>query len=157
MGAGRQPATGVPGGSGQVGPGGSAGVASRQGYRELRRSAAVVTGLVLAALLSVLDIAVLALLVAQPGLSRGPRGELLPAASSYALLAMVTLVAVAVAWRGSRGAAWTVLVVRILRVAAWGVWSFFVAVDGIFAAYALVSLLAVALLARGLLAADRTP
>ncbi|WP_225993598.1 serine/threonine protein kinase [Actinomadura rudentiformis] len=124
-------------------------------YPVLRRSPAVVLGLLLAALLAAFDIVVLANLVAQPGLSAGPRGDLLPSAASYAVLAMGTLVAVAVAWRGSRAAAWTVLVLRLLRVAAWMAWSYVVAVHPAFIVYALVSVVAALLLAVGLFSRAR--
>ncbi|MFP3963971.1 protein kinase [Actinomadura fulvescens] len=149
--AGVYDSAGVYGQSGAIGAFGRPGASSlARGYRVLRRSPVVVLGLVLAALLAVLDIVVLAALVARPGLSSGPRGELLPAASSYGVLAMVTLVAVVMAWRGSRAAAWTVLVVRVLRVVAWVGWSFVVAVDPAFGVYGAVSLVAAVLLAIGL-------
>ncbi|MFG2005308.1 protein kinase [Spirillospora sp. NPDC048911] len=119
-------------------------------YRVLRRSPAVVVGLILATLLSVLDIAALAILVARPDLSSVPRGELLPVAASYAVLAMVSLVAVVVAWRGSRVAAWTVLILRVVRVVAWVAWSLVVKVEPDFVVYAAVSLLAAALVGVGL-------
>ncbi|MFB4314498.1 serine/threonine-protein kinase [Actinomadura sp. 21ATH] len=122
------------------------------GYRRLPRSAAVVVGLVLAGLLAALDVASLAILVARPELSEGPGGRWLPVvAGSFVLLAVITLVGVVLAWRGSRAAAWTVLVVRVLRVALWGAWSPLVAVQvSALAVHAGVTALVVVLLAMGL-------
>ncbi|MEW2358330.1 protein kinase [Spirillospora sp. NPDC029432] len=120
--------------------------------RRLPRNVPVVAGLVLAGLLAALDVASLAILVAQPELSEGPGGRWLPVvAGSFVLLAVVTLVGVVLAWRGSRAAAWTVLAVRVLRVAMWGAWSALVAVQvSALALHAGVTALVVVLLAAGL-------
>ncbi|HEU5025304.1 MAG TPA: protein kinase [Spirillospora sp.] len=121
-------------------------------YRRLRRGPGVVTGLALAALLAVLDVAALAILIARPSLSSGHRGGLLPVvASSFALVAVVTLVAVIVAWRGSRAAAWTVVAARVVRVAMWAGWGALVTVQpSALAGHAALTALVVLLLAQGL-------
>lgn len=92
------------------------------GHGGLRRTPSLIIGLVLAMLLAVLDIATLALFVADPSLSKG-EGAYLAASSAFAVLAMVTVVAAVVGWRGSRGAVWTVIVVRLAREALWAVWA----------------------------------
>ncbi|MFB4295940.1 protein kinase [Actinomadura sp. NTSP31] len=132
-------------------PAGAPGVPVRT-YRRLRRGPGVVTGLLLAALLAVLDVAALAILIARPALSAGHRGGLLPVvAASFALLAVVTLVAVIVAWRGSRAAAWTVLAARVARVAMWAAWGALVSVQpAALAGHAALTALVVLLLAQGL-------
>ncbi|WP_433336907.1 serine/threonine-protein kinase [Spirillospora sp. CA-294931] len=121
-------------------------------YRRLPRSIAVITGLSLAALLAALDVAALAVLIADPSLSDGKRGGLLPVvASSFAVLAVVTLVAVILAWRGSRAAAWTIMAARVLRVVLWGGWALLVTVQPApFALHTVLTALVVLLLARGL-------
>ncbi|MWA01825.1 protein kinase [Actinomadura sp. LD22] len=121
-------------------------------YRRLRRGPGVVTGLVLAALLAALDVVVLAILIARPSLSSGHRAALLPVvAGSFTLVAVVTLVAVIVAWRGSRAAAWTVVAARIARVAMWAGWGALVHVDpAALAGHAALTALVVVLLAQGL-------
>ncbi|MFC4909777.1 serine/threonine-protein kinase [Actinomadura gamaensis] len=89
-----------------------------------RRSPALAAGLCLACALAALDVTALALLVARPDLTAGRPGELLVgAAASFGVLAVVTFVAVVPAWRGVRGALWTVVAARIARVALWGAWS----------------------------------
>ncbi|WP_051712781.1 serine/threonine-protein kinase [Spirillospora albida] len=126
-----------------------------RGRAGLRRGPAVITGLVLAGLLAVLDVAALAILIARPDLSEGHRGGLLPVvAASFAVVAVVTLVAVILAWRGSRAAAWTVLAARVARVAMWGGWAMLVTVEpAALAGHAALSALVVVLLAYGLRAA----
>ncbi|GAA2154797.1 serine/threonine-protein kinase [Actinomadura napierensis] len=121
-------------------------------YRRLRRGPGVVTGLLLAALLAVLDVAALAILIARPALSAGHRGGLLPVvAASFALVAIVTLVAVILAWRGSRAAAWTVLAARVVRIAMWVAWGALVSVQpSALAGHAALTALVVLLLAQGL-------
>ncbi|GAA0558167.1 serine/threonine-protein kinase [Actinomadura livida] len=123
----------------------------------LRRGPALVAGLVLAAFLAVLDVAALAILIARPELSEGARGGLLPVvASSFAVLAVVTLVAVILAWRGSRPAAWTVMGARVARVAMWGAWGALVEIQvSALAGHAVVTAVVVVLLARGLTRASR--
>ncbi|MFC6885142.1 MULTISPECIES: serine/threonine-protein kinase [Actinomadura] len=123
--------------------------------RELGRGPAVFAGLVLAGVLAALDVVALAFLIALPRLSEGRRGELLPVvASSFAVLAVVTLVGVVLAWRGSRGAAWTVMAARTVRVAMWGAWSVLVPVQAsALVMHAALSGLVVVLLAAGLRAA----
>ncbi|MDL4819508.1 serine/threonine-protein kinase [Actinomadura opuntiae] len=132
-------------------PGGTLGVPART-YRRLRRGPGIVAGLVLAALLAVLDVAALAILIARPALTSGHRGGLLPVvAASFALVAVVTLVAVIVAWRGSRAAAWTVLAARVVRVAMWAGWGALVTVQpSALAGHAALTALVVLLLAQGL-------
>jgi hypothetical protein len=67
------------------------------------------------------------------------------------VLAVVTLIAVILAWRGSRAAAWTVLVVRVLRMVLWGAWTTVITVEiPIFAGHAVLSALVIVLLAHGL-------
>jgi hypothetical protein len=118
----------------------------------LRRGPATVAGLLLAGLLAALDVAALAILIARPGLSEGHRGGLLPVvASSFAVVAVVTLVAVILAWRGSRSAAWTVLAARVVRVAMWAGWGALVQVQAsALAGHAVLTAVVVVLLARGL-------
>ena len=80
----------------------------------LRARPGALVGLGLAGLLAALDVAALAILIARPALSEGARGGLLPVvASSFAVLAVVTLAAVILAWRGGRAAAWTVMGARV--------------------------------------------
>jgi hypothetical protein len=107
---------------------------------------------VLAALLAALDVAALAILIARPSLTAGHRGGLLPVvASSFALVATVTLIAVILAWRGSRAAAWTVLAARVVRVAMWAAWGALVTVQpSALAGHAALTALVVLLLAQGL-------
>ncbi|MFI0349022.1 protein kinase [Actinomadura sp. 9N407] len=150
------PAQGMPPGGpvpDQRDPGGAQGTPGRpRTFRRLPRSAAVVTGLVLAALLAALDVASLAIFVARPDLTRGPDGRWLSAvAGSFVLLAVITLVGVVLAWRGSRAAAWTVLAVRVVRVAMWGAASALVTVQAsALAVHAGVTAIVVLLLALGL-------
>ncbi|SNS43830.1 serine/threonine-protein kinase [Actinomadura mexicana] len=120
--------------------------------RTLRRGPAVVTGLLLAALLAALDVAALAILIARPSLSEGHRGGLLPVvASSFAVVAVVTLVGVILAWRGSRPAAGTVMAARVARVAMWAAWGALVQIQpSALAGHALLTALVVLLLVRGL-------
>ncbi|MEO3825138.1 serine/threonine-protein kinase [Actinomadura sp. B10D3] len=120
--------------------------------RTLRRGPAVVTGLLLAGFLAALDVLALAILIARPALTEGHRGGLLPVvASSFAVVAVVTLVAVILAWRGSRPAAWTVMAARVVRVAMWGAWGALVEVQAsALAGHAVLTALVVVLLARGL-------
>ncbi|MCQ0014268.1 hypothetical protein [Actinomadura madurae] len=110
------------------------------------------TGLLLAGFLAALDVAALAILIARPSLTEGHRGGLLPVvASSFAVVAIVTLVAVILAWRGSRPAAWTVMAARVVRVAMWGAWGALVEVQAsALAGHAALTALVVVLLARGL-------
>ncbi|MEV4258858.1 hypothetical protein AB0J52_37340, partial [Spirillospora sp. NPDC049652] len=90
---------------------------------------ATAAGLALASLLATGDVAGLAALVAQPELSAGPTGALLfVGAASFAVLAVITFVAVPAAWRGGRGAIRTVTAVRIVRVMLWGAWSLWLSV-----------------------------
>ncbi|XVQ08656.1 protein kinase domain-containing protein [Spirillospora sp. CA-255316] len=122
--------------------------------RRLPRSVPVITGLLLAALLAVIDVAALALFVAQPELTQGPKGEwLLVLSASFVLLAIITLVGVVMAFLGSRAAAWTVLLVRVLRVPLWGALSALTLVvvrPADLAIYAAVTALVVVLLTMGL-------
>ncbi|MFI0407499.1 serine/threonine-protein kinase [Actinomadura sp. 3N508] len=121
-------------------------------YRPLRRGPALGAGLVLAALLAALDVAALAILIARPSLTAGGRGALLPVvASSFAVVAVVTLIAVILAWRGSRPAAWTVMAARVARVAMWGAWGALVQIQpSALAGHAVLTAVVVILLARGL-------
>ncbi|GAA4387170.1 hypothetical protein GCM10023088_59000 [Actinomadura verrucosospora] len=125
---------------------------SPRGVRTLRRGPAVVTGLLLAGLLAALDVAALAILIARPSLSEGHRGGLLPVvASSFAVVAVVTLVGVILAWRGSRAAAGTVMAARVARVAMWAAWGALVEIQpSALAGHALVTALVVLFLVRGL-------
>ncbi|XRQ13667.1 serine/threonine-protein kinase [Actinomadura welshii] len=118
----------------------------------LRRGPALAAGLLLAAFLAVLDVAALAILIARPALSEGARGGLLPVvASSFAVLAVVTLVAVILAWRGSRAAAATVMAARVARVALWGAWGALVEIQvSALAGHAVLTAVVVVLLARAL-------
>ncbi|MEU8342872.1 serine/threonine-protein kinase [Spirillospora sp. NPDC048832] len=118
----------------------------------LRRGPALIAGLLLAGLLAALDVAALAILIARPSLSEGHRGGLLPVvASSFAVVAVVTLVAVILAWRGSRPAAWTVMAARVARVAMWGAWGALVQIQAsALAGHAVLTAAVVVLLARGL-------
>ncbi|GAA1866423.1 serine/threonine-protein kinase [Actinomadura bangladeshensis] len=143
-------ATPDPGTASYGGPAG--GPAGALAVGRVRRGAALVGGLVLAGVLAALDVAALAILIARPGLSEGHRGGLLPVvASSFAVVAVVTLVAVILAWRGSRGAAWTVLAARVVRVAMWGAWGALVQVQAsALAGHAVLTAVVVVLLARGL-------
>ncbi|MES9541998.1 protein kinase [Actinomadura sp. NPDC000600] len=126
--------------------------AAQAGPRRLRRGPAVVTGLLLAGLLAALDVAALAILIARPSLSEGHRGGLLPVvASSFAVVAVVTLVGVILAWRGSRSAAWTVMAARVARVAMWAAWGALVQIQpSALAGHAALTAVVVVLLARGL-------
>ncbi|WP_243723281.1 serine/threonine-protein kinase [Actinomadura sp. 7K507] len=121
-------------------------------HRTLRRGPALVSGLILAGVLAALDVAALAILIARPSLSEGARGGLLPVvASSFGVVAVVTLVAVILAWRGSRPAAWTVMAARVVRVAMWGAWGALVEIQAsALAGHAVVTAVVVLLLARGL-------
>jgi serine/threonine protein kinase len=135
------------------GPGPAAGPAPLpRTPRTLRRGPAVVTGLLLAGLLAALDVAALAILIAQPSLSEGHRGGLLPVvASSFAVVAVVTLVGAILAWRGSRPAAGTVMAARVARVAMWAAWGALVEIQpSALAGHALLTALVVVLLVRGL-------
>ncbi|WP_067805923.1 serine/threonine-protein kinase [Actinomadura formosensis] len=120
--------------------------------RAPRRGPALLTALVLAGLLAALDVAALAILIARPSLSAGHRGGLLPVvASSFAVVAVVTLVAVILAWRGSRPAAWTVMAARVARVAMWAAWGALVQIQvSALAGHAALTAVVVILLARGL-------
>ncbi|WP_205718404.1 serine/threonine-protein kinase [Actinomadura sp. WMMA1423] len=120
--------------------------------RTLRRGPAVVTGLLLAGLLAALDVAALAILIARPSLSEGHRGGLLPVvASSFAVVAVITLVGVVLAWRGSRAAASTVMAARVARVAMWAAWGALVQIEpSALAGHAVLTAVVVVLLARGL-------
>ncbi|WP_051468285.1 serine/threonine-protein kinase [Actinomadura oligospora] len=94
-----------------------------------RRSRALVAGLGLASVQAAGDVVGLAAFVAQPTLSAGRAGPLLVAvAVSFAVLAVVTFVAIVPAWRGARDAIWTVAAVRIARVVLWAAWSVHVSV-----------------------------
>ena len=130
---------------------------SPAGAGRLRRGPALVTGLLLAGLLAALDVAALAILIARPSLAEGHRGGLLPVvASSFAVLAVVTLVAAILAWRGSRAAAWTVMAARVVRVAMWGAWGALVEIQAsALAGHAVLSAAVVILLARGLTRSSR--
>jgi hypothetical protein len=112
---------------------------------------------VLAGLLAALDVASLAILIARPSLTEGHRGGLLPVvATSFTVLAAVTLVAVILAWRGSRAGAWTAMAARVTRVALWGAWGALVSVDAAaLAGHAAVTALVVVLLAAGLRSSPR--
>ncbi|WP_067890000.1 serine/threonine-protein kinase [Actinomadura chibensis] len=125
--------------------------------RGVRRGPALVAGLLFAALLAAVDVFVLALLIAQPSLTHGNRGGLLPvAASSYVLVAIVTLVAVILAWRGSRGAVWTVMAARVVRVAMFAAWGKVLTVGApVLAGYAVLTAVVVLLLTRGLMRSSR--
>lgn len=125
--------------------------------RPLRRGAALGVGLVLAGLLAALDVAALAVLIALPSLSEGDGGALLPVvAASFAVVAVVTLVAVILAWRGSRTAAWTVMAARVTRVAMWGAWGALVRIEAsALAGHAVLTAVVVVLLARGLARSPR--
>ncbi|MGI5208591.1 protein kinase domain-containing protein [Spirillospora sp. CA-108201] len=120
--------------------------------RTLRRGPAVVAGLLLAGLLAALDVAALAILIAQPSLSEGHRGGLLPVvASSFAVVAVVTLVGVILAWRGSRPAAGTVMAARVARVAMWAAWGALVQIQpAALTGHAVLTALVVILLMVGL-------
>ncbi|MFG2243855.1 protein kinase [Spirillospora sp. NPDC048823] len=126
-------------------------------HRSLPRGPALLTGLLLAGFLASLDVAALAILIARPSLSEGARGGLLPVvASSFAVVAVVTLVAVILAWRGSRPAAWTVMAARVVRVAMWGAWGALVEIQPTaLAGHAAVTTVVVVLLARGLTRSPR--
>ncbi|WP_207943736.1 serine/threonine-protein kinase [Actinomadura sp. KC345] len=120
--------------------------------RGLRRGPALVSGLALAGLLAALDVAALATLIASPSLTDGDRGGLLLAvASSFGVVAVVTLVAVILAWRDSRAAVGTVMAARVARVAMWGAWAALVEIQtSALAGHAVLTALVVILLARGL-------
>ncbi|RMI32009.1 hypothetical protein EBO15_42305, partial [Actinomadura harenae] len=97
------------------GPSGPSGPGSGRG-----RSWALRAGLGLASVQAAGDVAGLAAFVAQPALSAGRAGPLLIAvAVVFAVLAVVTFVAAVPAWRGARGAIWTVASVRTARVVLW--------------------------------------
>jgi len=118
----------------------------------LRRGPALLVGLGLAGLLAALDVAALAILIARPALSEGARGGLLPVvASSFVVLAVVTLAAVILAWRGGRAAAWTVMGARVARVAMWGAWGALVEIQAsALAGHAVLTAVVVLLIARAL-------
>ncbi|WP_272497293.1 serine/threonine-protein kinase [Actinomadura terrae] len=151
---GGEPAAGSGGAAGPFVPASSG---ARTRTRELRRGAATVVGLVLAGFLAALDVASLAILIARPSLTEGHRGGLLPVvATSFTVLAAVTLVAVILAWRGSRAGAWTAMAARVTRVALWGAWGALVSVDAAaLAGHAAVTALVVVLLAAGLRSSPR--
>ncbi|MGH3240794.1 MAG: hypothetical protein ACRDNL_10455, partial [Spirillospora sp.] len=109
-------------------------------------------GLILAGLLATLDVAALAILIAVPSLTDSDRGALLYAvAASFAVVAVVTLVAVILAWRGSRPAAWTVMAARVTRVAMWAAWAALVQVQAsALAGHAVLTAAVVLLLSRAL-------
>ncbi|WP_222870110.1 serine/threonine-protein kinase [Actinomadura decatromicini] len=125
--------------------------------RGVRRGPALVAGLLFAALLAALDVLVLAILIAQPSLSHGRRGALMPvAASTYVLVAIVTLVAVILAWRGGRAAVWTVMAARVVRVAMFAAWGKVLTVGApVLAGYAVLTAVVVLLLTRGLMRSSR--
>jgi serine/threonine protein kinase len=114
----------------------------------------VAVGLALAALLAALDVLSLAIFVARPDLTSGSGGRwLLVVAASFVFLAVVTLVGVVLAWRGSRPAAWAVLFVRVVRVPLWALLTLIPEVNlsiGAITAYAGMTALLVLLLASGL-------
>ncbi|WP_199487060.1 serine/threonine-protein kinase [Actinomadura logoneensis] len=100
-----------------------------------RRPWTLAAGLGLASLLAAGDVVGLAAFVAQPELSAGPTGALLFVGSAFfAVLAVITFVAVPQAWRDTRrhglgrGAVRTVAVVRIVRIVLWGAWSLWLSV-----------------------------
>ncbi|MFA1545368.1 serine/threonine-protein kinase [Actinomadura chokoriensis] len=148
-----QPAGGPHGSDGGT-PAGTWGPAA---VRRLRRGPALITGLLLAGLLAAMDVAALAILIARPALSEGHRGGLLPVvASSFAVVAVVTLVAVILAWRGSRAAAWTVMAARVVRVAMWGAWGALVQIQAsALAGHAVLTAVVVLLLAGALTRSPR--
>ncbi|WUI02323.1 serine/threonine protein kinase [Spirillospora sp. NBC_00431] len=121
-------------------------------HRPLRRGPALAAGLVLAGLLAALDVAALAILIAVPSLTEGDRGgPLYAVAASFAVVAVVTLVAVILAWRGSRPAAWTVMAARVTRVAMWAAWGALVQIQpSALAGHAILTAAVVLLLTRGL-------
>ncbi|WP_241661250.1 serine/threonine-protein kinase [Thermomonospora catenispora] len=88
----------------------------------LRRTPVLAAGLLLAVLLSALDIAALGLLVTSPSLSGG-RMEFVAAAGVFTLLSVITIAAAVVAWHGGRTAVLAVIVVRVFREALWAVWA----------------------------------
>lgn len=116
------------------------------------------TGLGVAGALAVADVAGMAVLVGDARLTAQPGAGALPvAAASFCVLAVVTLVAVVLGWRGSRAAAWTVVAVRSARLILWGVWSTVVAVDtAVFAGHAALTILLVGAIAGGLGFGTRT-
>ena len=126
--------------------------AGRRPRPALRRGPALLVGLGLAGLLAALDVAALAILIARPALSEGARGGLLPVvASSFVVLAVVTLAAVILAWRGGRAAAWTVMGARVARVAMWGAWGALVEIQAsALAGHAVLTAVVVLLIARAL-------
>ncbi|MFD0684617.1 serine/threonine-protein kinase [Actinomadura fibrosa] len=125
---------------------------AQRSHAKLRRGPSLLIGLAIAGLLAALDVAALAILIARPNLTVGHRGDLLPlVAGSFTLVAVVTLVAVILAWKGSRAAAWTVVAARVARVAMWAAWGALVPIQvSALAGHALLTALVVLLLARGI-------
>ncbi|MBW8485408.1 serine/threonine-protein kinase [Actinomadura parmotrematis] len=125
--------------------------------RRGRRGPSLVAGLVLAGLLAVLDVATTALIIVYP--PEGDRSRaLVEASAAFTAVAVVTLAAVVLGWRGSRAAVWTAAASRVARVALWGAWSSAVGVTtAVMAGYAALTAAVVVLLARGVAVAARRP
>ncbi|GAA2416808.1 hypothetical protein GCM10010191_29050 [Actinomadura vinacea] len=122
--------------------------------RRLPRSPSVVIGLLLATLLAGVDVFTLAGQVAYPQLSQRPNTELFPLITAFfTLLAIVTLVGVVLAVRGSRAAAWTVLAMRVARASVWVALSWggvVIAKPSVLVGYAMLTGLVVIFLMKGL-------
>lgn len=81
------------------------------------RTPGVITALVLSVLLAILDLAALAFAMARRNLP----ADRMPLLLVAAIFAGLTLVAVVGVWRGSPAAAWTVVALRVARMALWAV------------------------------------
>ncbi|MFC4051811.1 protein kinase [Actinomadura syzygii] len=143
-------------GSGQAGAWGGTGQVP-VAVRRVRRGPALLVGLLLAALLAAVDVLTLAMLIARPSLTYGHRGGLLlVVASSFVLVAIVTLVAAILAWRGSRAAVLTVMAARVARVAMFAAWGTVVRVEApVLTGHAVLTAVVVLLLAMGLTRSPR--
>ncbi|MCD0448678.1 serine/threonine protein kinase [Actinocorallia sp. API 0066] len=105
-----------------AGLGGTAAVPQEEaepvGRGRLRRSWALLAGLLLVTAVSLLDLASLSVAAGGPVTELSQRWALV-LATGYASLAVVTLFGVAAAWRGYRSGVWTIIAVRAVRVGLW--------------------------------------
>jgi serine/threonine protein kinase len=128
--------------------------------RSLGRSPAVVTGLTLAVLLSILDLVALGPTAFDPlpRLGAAKASSSLLANAAFAGLGAATLVAAIGAWRGSRTAVWAIIALRAVRCGLWFAWiSSGVRVQGnAIALHTVVPAIVIALLCWGLWRTRRT-
>ena len=88
----------------------------------LRRTPVLLAGLALAFLSALFDVVNFGYLTAPSATSASNRVAFLLVSAGFALLGLITMIAVAFALRGGRAAIWTVLSTRIVHAALWVVW-----------------------------------